>query len=271
MAAAWDGPEGDDWTRRAVRYDAASRAYDRYLLDAAQIGSSDPVLDVGCGCGISTLDAASRTTGDVLGIDLSARMIEHARERAAEAGRGNARFQCGDAQVFDFAPGAFAVAISRFGGMFFADPVAAFRNVGRALRPDGRLALLAWRTLADNEWVRTIRDALAAGRTLPPPPPGMPGPFGLADRDATARILGDAGFARIELTPVDEPMYLGADADDAFEFVRGLGMARKLLEPLDDTTRITALAELRARFAQRATPAGVLVGAGAWLVKAKRA
>jgi len=270
MAAAWDGTEGDHWTEHVDRYDAACRRYDRHLLEIANLTAQDRVLDIGCGCGISTRDAA-RTAREVLGIDLSARMLDRARTRSAAEGLTNTRFEQGDAQIFELGAGAFTVAISRFGSMFFADPVAAFRNIARGLQRHGRLALLTWRSLGDNEWVFAIRDALAAGRTLPDRPPGQPGPFGLAEPAAVREILTAAGFDAIELAEVDEPVVLGTNADDAFAFARGLGLARALLDGLDDARRARALADLRERFAAAETPAGVALRGGAWRVTARRA
>jgi SAM-dependent methyltransferase len=272
QAAAWDGEEGEDWTIRADQFDAACRRYDPRLIDGAQIAVDDHVLDVGCGAGVSTRDAAqAAAAGHVLGVDLSARLIEEARRRSEVAGLANTTFVQGDAQVYPFDHESFEVAISRFGAMFFSDPVAGFANIGQALRPGGRLAVLAWQKLARNEWVQVIRHALAAGRPLPEPPPGAPGPFGLADKPAVGRILTAAGYNDIGVAEVSEPMYLGTDTDDAFAFVSGLGLTRGLLGGLDDDKKTAALEELRARLSNAATSSGVLLGASAWLITAQRA
>ena len=162
------------------------------------------------------------------------------------------------------------MAIRRFGAMFFADPVAAFVNVGRTLRPGGRLALLSWRELASNEWVLALRRTLAAGRTLPEPPPGAPGPFGLADEGAVRRMLADAGFEDVGFLAVDEPVLLGADTDDAFAFVSGLGITNGLLDGLDVSTRLGALEALRETLAARATADGVLLEGAGWLITGRR-
>ena len=132
----------------------------------------------------------------MLGVDLSSRMLDDARRRSAHEGLTNVEFLRADAQVHPFEPGAYDLAISVFGAMFFADPVAAFANIGRSLRPGGRIAFLAWQRFEDNEWLTAIFDALAAGRDLPTPQPGSPGPFGLADPDAVTTILRDAGLRR---------------------------------------------------------------------------
>jgi SAM-dependent methyltransferase len=271
MARAWDGDEGVRWVEYADRYDAAAAPHDRHLLAAAAIGPADQVLDVGCGCGASTrLAARAAVEGGALGVDLSSLMLERARRQAADEGLANVRFEQADAQVHQFPDAAYDVAISRFGAMFFADPVAAFANIGRALRPGGRLAVLAWRPLADNEWLSKIRGALAAGRDLPDPPLGAPGPFGLAGAADVHRILDAAGFTDVVLGVVDEPLNLGADAADAFVFVRGLGITQGLLDGLDEATAAGAIDEVRAMLAAYDTGHGVLLGSSAWLITARR-
>ena len=271
QAAAWDGEEGDEWTENADRYDAASRSYDPHLIAGACLTGTDRILDVGCGTGISTRDAArAAVAGTVTGVDLSARMIAEARRRSTAEGLANARFTVGDAQVYPFGHAAFDVVISRFGAMFFGDPVAGFTNLARALRGGGRLALLSWQELARNDWVLALRETLAAGRSLPEPPPGTPGPFGLADPDGIRRVLTAAGFTDVELAEIREPMYLGADGDDAFSFVTGLGLARVLLGGLDNTTRQGALEALHDLLSAHATANGVLLDAAGWLVTAHR-
>ncbi len=158
MAKAWDGEEGEHWTEFADRYDAAGARYWTRFLDAGLIAGGDVVLDIGCGTGESTIDAARRSgSGRALGADLSARMLKLAGERARAAHVANAEFVQADAQVHSFGANAFDVAISRFGAMFFADPVAAFQNIAESLKPGGRVALLSWQGLAENEWLTAIR------------------------------------------------------------------------------------------------------------------
>ena len=167
---AWDGDEGAYWAANADRFDRGIAAYHDAFLAAADIGAADHVLDIGCGTGQTTRDAArAASSGSVLGVDLSSQMIDHARRRAAQEGISNVRFEQADAQVYPFETAAFDVAISRTGAMFFGDIVAAFTNIGRALRPSGRLTLLTWQPLPNNEWIREISTALAAGRDLPAP------------------------------------------------------------------------------------------------------
>ncbi len=268
MAAAWDGPEGDHWAEHADRYERVGTAQGQALLDAAAIGSGDSVLDIGCGTGKSTRGAARlAVSGPALGVDLSARMLERARATAETEGLANVRFEQADAQVHPFGAD-FDVAISSFGAMFFADPVAAFANVGQSLHPGGHLALLAWRELTRNEWLSAIRGALALGRDLPTPPSGAPGPFGLADRHQTEAILAAAGFVDFDFTAIDDPIVLGADADDAFAFVRDFGITRGLTHDLGDADTRAALDALYRTLVDHQTSDGVRFGASAWLITA---
>lgn len=267
MAAAWDGSEGEHWTQHAGHYErAAQRSWQR-LLDAVSIGTRDVILDVGCGTGRSTRDVARiASSGSALGVDLSARMLAYAREAAEQEGLTNVRFQQADAQVFPFPEAAFDIAVSSFGAMFFVDPTAAFTNIARALRPDGRVALLAWRAVARNEWLTSVRTALAIGRHLPEPPPSVPGPFGLADADHVRRVLGAAAFVDIRLDEVDEPTVFGSDAEDAFAFVSNFGITKGLTQDLDEDSRARALDALRRTLVEHETDDGVLFGTSAWLI-----
>lgn len=271
MAKAWDGEEGDQWTDDADRYDASGERIWRQFLDAGLIGSTDRVLDIGCGTGHSTLDcAAIASAGSVLGVDLSARMLELARRRALAQGVTNVELLQADAQVHPFEPAAFDIAVSSFGAMFFNDRAAAFGNIAAAVRPGGRLALLGWRGLAENEWLVAMRGALAAGRTLPAPPLGGPGPFGLADPDGVTSVLAGAGFEDVAFAEINEPMYLGADADEAWTFVSRMGIVKGLTETLDEQTRVATLAELRRLVDAHETADGVLMASAAWLITARR-
>jgi len=271
QAASWDGPEGSHWSKNADRYDTSLREHLRLLEDAARIGGGESVLDIGCGNGASTLDAArAAAPGPAVGIDLSTAMLSRARDAASAAGLTNVEFVAGDAQVFPFDPASFDVAISRFGVMFFADPVAAFTNVARALKPGGRISWIVWRPLAENEFFSNVRAAIAVGRDLPSPPAGVPSPFGLADPAFTERTLREAGFTAIELVAVDARYYAGSDADDAYEFVRGSGFVRFATQDLDDADRSRAFDTLREMLIEHTTNDGVMFDSACWLVSAVR-
>lgn len=269
QARAWDGDEGSYWATHARDFDRAVHAYQRPFLDAAALHRGERVLDIGCGSGLTSRAAARLTVGgDVLGVDLSHEMLAVARRETEHDGLDSVRFEHADAQTCPFPTAAFDVAISRNGCMFFAEPVIAFRNIARALRPGGRMVLMVWQGVERNEWFRSLVTAVAAGREVPVPPPGAPGPFSMADPAVVREHLTAAGFAEPELTGLELPMNLGRDIDHAHAFVSG--MLEWMLEGLDEPGRTRALAELRSDIEAHNTPAGVQYGSAAWIVKARR-
>ena len=270
MAAAWEG-EADHWVRAADSYDAAGAAIWQTFLDQGHVTATDRVLDVGCGTGQSSRDAGLlASAGSVLGVDINQRMLDEAAIRTTRAGVANVRYEWADAQVHRFDVAAFDVVISRYGAMFFADRLAAFTNLATALRPGGRLAVLVWQALDRNPWLLAVRAALAVGRDLPSPPPGAPGPFGLADTDAAAAMLTEAGYASIAFVPIEVPMRVGRDAEDAWEYLSGMGLYRGLTEGLGETDKAVAIANVKQLIGDHATPAGVMVDSASWSITAVR-
>jgi SAM-dependent methyltransferase len=271
MRKAWDGLDGDIWAAAADQYETRGAGHRRMLLEAAGITPGERVLDLGCGNGASTLEAARMADpGVVVGIDLSTAMLANAQARSAAAGLTNVTFVHGDAQVHEFDPESFDVIVSNAGSMFFDDKVAAFTNLARALRPGGRIALMAWQRLEDNEWLIALREALAMGRDLPAPVVGMPGPFGLADRDQVGDLLGETGFTDVTFGDVREPMVCGATTAEAFALLSDDGPARGLLEDLSHADKAAALERLRSVIAAHETPSGVMFGSASWLIQARR-
>jgi len=269
MAQAWDGVEGAGWAERAASYERNTLRFWAALRKHVAIARDDHVLDIGCGNGASTCELAEAApSGSALGIDLSQSMLENARRRAAQAGIANVRFVHGDAQVYPFEPSLATLATSSFGCMFFADPVAAFRNVATGLTGDGRLALLAWRDISRNEWLGAIRAALAP--ELPLPPPAPVGPLSWADADRVRGVLTGAGYGDIELSSVDDMADVGADADAAFAFLKSGGFVRGILEQVGAEGQDERLGRMRAVLESHATPDGVLLAASAWLITARR-
>ncbi|MGY1679107.1 class I SAM-dependent methyltransferase [Geodermatophilus sp. SYSU D01176] len=266
---AWDGDEGRRWATHADVLERSTAGYDAALWDAAALTPTDRVLDVGCGTGSTTRAAARQAgAGTVLGVDLSGPMLEVARRRAAAEGLTNVSFLQADAQVHPFPEASVDVVVSRAGAMFFADPVAAFTNLARALRPGGRLALLVWQGADRNEWFRALTTALAAGREPPAPPPGAPGPFAFADPARVREVLTAAGLAEVAVAGHEQPEWFGPDAAAAEDLV--LELLGWLLDDLDEAGRAAALAALRDTLTAHEQPDGVRFASAAWLVTARR-
>lgn len=250
-------------------YDAELRRYHVRLLAAAAITADDRVLDIGCGAGQTTRDAARiARSGRALGVDVSASMVHRAREAADRDGPGNVDFERADAEVHRFEPEAFTVGLSRFGTMFFTDPVAAFSNLGTAMRPGARVVQLVWQGHDQQEWFGATRQALT-GRAAPTSGLGG-GAFSLADPAVTTSILAMAGFTAIELTDVREQVYYGPDAAGARDALVGLGMVDSLVADLEPTATTRALDRLMAMLDDHDTGEGVWFDAAAWLVTARR-
>jgi SAM-dependent methyltransferase len=266
QARAWDGADGRLWTEHAERFDTSMAGYRTTFLDAARIGPTEKVLDIGCGTGQTTRDAARRATaGIALGIDLSAQMIGLARRLTAEQGLlRRTRYVHGDAQTYRFPAAAFDAAISRTGAMFFGRPRTAFANIGGALRPGGRLVLLCWQPADANEWFAAFFRSLTGRAELPRPPVGAPGPFSLSDPDRVRALLDGAGFVDVQVRPSTAPLLFGTDPADAESFL--LGVLGWMLPADDPAARARAIAALRASLHDHHGPDGVRYGSAAWLV-----
>ena len=198
---------------------------------AYEIEPEDRVLDIGCGAGQTTRDAA-RLAGDgsALGVDISQEMIERARRLADAEGLHNVTFEHADAQDHRFPSERFDLAISRFGTMFFRDPVAAFTNIGTGLRRDGRLLIMVWQGHERNEWSMAIQRALSGTGGSPAPTPEGLDHFSLADPATVRRVLDAAGFTDVTLTDVRRPMYFGQDVADAFGWIGGFASTKEVLD-----------------------------------------
>lgn len=274
QAAYWNGQEADHWVTDQRRYEEMLQPVVPILLDAAAVGPGDAVLDIGCGCGATTRAAARSAApgGSVVGVDLSAPMLD--RARAASAGATNVAYRQADAQIAAFEPASFDAAISRFGVMFFSDPVSAFANIGRAVRPHGRLAFAAWRGVSENEWfslpVRTFAAFVAP--EVPPSPGDGPGPFAFADPGAVRSILGDAGWEEVDVSPRDVDILFGGRGtlDDVVDFVEHGRAGKAMLGVLGRTERRRALDALRTALEPYVTPDGVRVTGAIWVVTARR-
>lgn len=269
---AWNGESGRRWVADPDRRDLVLQPVADALLEVAQLQAGERVLDVGCGCAATTLAAslAIAPSGEVVGADLSEPMIDVARRRAADAGVDNVAFVQADAQTHDFGAPTFDVVMSRFGTMFFADPVAAFVNIARCVRSGGRLHIATWQPLLANDWLTVPGAALLRFGSLPDGADG-PGMFAQSDPSAIEATLGAAGFVDIRVGPMSVTLTLGADPAEAADYLADSGPGRAVLDTIPLTDRPAALEAVEAVLADHATSTGVHLRAGIWITSARRA
>jgi SAM-dependent methyltransferase len=255
-----------------MNYDAELQRHNDVLRRAYGIRRTDIVLDVGCGTGQTTRDAARLAVeGRAVGVDISPTMIERSRRLAETEGVRNVSFQQADAAVHPFPSGQFDVVISRFGTMFFADPVAAFSNIAQGMRARGRLVMMVWREHELNEWSVAILRALCGRETPLASAPPAANPFSLADSVAVERILSAAGFTDACFSDVHEPVYYGEDVATALGWVRGFLLTQSVLQSLEPASAERAVARLSEALAAHNSKRGVWFDSRAWLVTAIRA
>lgn len=253
---------------RADFYDAELARHNQHLRIAARVGRGDRVLDIGCGAGQTTREAArAAPQGEAVGVDVLAEMLEVARQRSAAEGLRNVVFEQADAQFHAFLPASFDLCISRFGVMFFADPAAAFANIGRAMRPGGRLVWMVWQSRERNAWSGAIRQALAPETAVSP---GAPNPFSLGDPTVATELLGAAGFVSIDFAEVREPVFYGSNVEAAYDALISLYLVKDALAQTDEPPD-QPLQRLRDLLEAHMTPEGVLFDSQAWIITARRA
>ena len=272
---AWDGPLFD----RFVRFrDILTTGLGAHGEEALRLFTPQPgqrVLDIGCGFGDTTQRIAELVgpEGEAVGVDAAANFIDLARKEAAEAGAANVRFRVADVQADDLG-GPYEMAFSRMGTMFFANPVAALRNVRGALRPGGRLVMVVWRRREDNDWTyraQTIVEGIVARPQEYDEPPCGPGPFSMANADTTSEILVHAGYRDISLRRCDLPIAVGRDVEEAIELVMALGPAGEILRLAGDRAAHLhgqVREALRAGMADFEGPHGMHAPASTWIVSA---
>jgi len=266
----WNNGTGRRWLERHEAVDRQLAPFGRRAMDRADIGAGQRVLDVGCGCGETTLELARRVGagGFVTGIDISRLLIERARQLAGESRLANIRFEEADAQTFPFPPQSFDVVFSRFGIMFFDEPDAAFANLRAALRPGGRLSFVCWPAPRENQFITIPVAAATRHITLPEPgDPDAPGPFAFAEPERVRSILSRAGFSDIETERVIEKVG-GGTLDETANQLAEVGPLSSILDSIDDQTRRAIVADIRAALAGLASQGRDSLDAVSWLVSA---
>lgn len=262
------------WVDDKPAHDQMLEPFIDMLMDGAHLGPGDHVLDVGCGSGATTV-AAARTVapGTVTGIDLSGPMLAQARAAADAEGLDNVTFRHADAQVHRFDDRAFDAVISRFGIMFFDDPVAAFTNIHDAARRRARLAFVCWQRLTSNAWLLVPGAALAQHVPLQEVggAPGTPGMFAFADAGEATRVLQAAGWHDIHADEIHTPIYVGGlgTLEHAVNFLRTGSIGRTMLDGVDPETQERAVDAVRAALEPHHDGNGVRLDAAVWLVTAR--
>ena len=267
----WNSPAGNRWVDFQESQDRMLGPLGEAAMVAAGIAPGHRVIDIGCGCGTTTLELAQRVgpSGHVLGIDISTPMLERARERAAGVGDLPIDLQNRDAATHRFERQSYDRVFSRFGVMFFTDPVAAFGNIRAALKPGGRLAFVCWQPLELNPWMATTIAVASQDVERPDPPaPDDPGPFAFCDPDRVEAILSDAGFANVEIISNRLALQFEVDVEGTASKLLQLGpMARPIAEAPEEV-RIRIRDNVAAAIQDYQTDEGVKIDSASWIVSA---
>lgn len=270
MAAYWNDVAGHTWTELADLMDQELAELGLAAMDALAPVAGETIVDVGCGCGQTSLQLAGRVgpKGSVLGIDISRPMLALAKARAEAAGAAQVRFVEADAQTYGFEAGSADGLFSRFGWMFFPDPPAAFANLRRALKPGGRVGFVCWRTLPENPWMTVPMAAVLKHLPPPPPPaPGAPGPFAFADPERIRSVLGEAGFSDVQPRAIDLSMG-GFSVDDALRMALRIGPVGAMLRDNPEVAP-KVVDDIREALGAHAIGGKVALPGAAWVVTAR--
>ena len=270
----WNDVAGRSWVTFQERIDVQIGPLGLLAMDRAALVVGERVLDVGCGCGTSTVEIARQVgpTGLVLGLDILAIMLAQARQ-IARAAAAHARFENVDARIHAFPAASFDVLYSRFGVMFFLDPEAAFANLWAALRPGGRVAFVCWQTLQDNAWMSVPLEAALQYLPAPPPvTPGTPGPFAFADPERVRGLLTRAGFSDVSFEPVHETLRVGggANLDETVSYLLKIGPTVRAIREADPDIRSRVAEAIHEALVPFHTRDGVQMPSASWIVTARR-
>jgi SAM-dependent methyltransferase len=270
--AYWNGPNGQRWTDRQATQDVLLAPVAQLLIDRISPKAGDRIVDIGCGCGAISIALAARVAPDgfVLGVDISAPMLERARQLAPKG--LPVHFALGDATVYPFEPANFDLVVSRFGVMFFADPVLSFGNLRKALRPNGRVVFACWREPRENPWMLAPLQAIYRHvPRLPPVGPEDPGPFAFASEERVKRILREAGYADLAMDACNIALdiAIGRGLDAAADAALEIGPSARALEGHPAEVRSAARASVRELLAPYVRGETVPLPGAIWIVSAR--
>jgi SAM-dependent methyltransferase len=265
----WNAAAGEAWAQFQETLDRQAELLGLAAMDALCPRQGEHIIDIGCGCGQTSLALAARVrpTGSVVGVDISQPMLDVALRRPRSTDL-QVIFRKLDAQTGDLGPGLFDAAFSRFGVMFFGDPVAAFANIRASLKPEGRLAFVCWRPLNENPWMQApLQAALPLLPPVAPPDPTAPGPFAFADSSRVRSILADSGFGAVTINPFDADVG-GADLEQTLKLALGIGpLGRALREHPELADKVVdAVRDVLSKYL---TSNGVRMPAAVWIVLAR--
>jgi len=269
----WNGAAGERWVAGQEELDRVLEPISAVALEAANARDGEKVLDIGSGCGTTTLALADKVgeKGKALGIDVSAPMVGRART-SAKASKSRAEFLLADASTHDFGADRFDLLFSRFGVMFFSEPYKAFTHLRRAMHPGGRVTFVCWRSLAENEWISLPMGIVARHIEIPKPAdPTAPGPFAFADPTRVTAILEGSGYEDVRLEQVDLALPVG-DPDafgKAADFLLVAGPVSRFLAEAEAETRAQVKADMIDALQPHSGRKGIHLGSAAWLVTAR--
>ena len=273
----WNGPAGEKWASLANNQDALLGKLGEAVMDAAGISTGQSVLDIGCGSGGSTFEISRRigAAGTVWGVDISGPMLGIAADRLESHQIENVKFSEADVTTFDFNDHYFDIAFSRFGVMFFEDPIASFASIANSLRSKGELAFCCWRSLSKNEWFELPLNAGLKYCVRPDPmgaegPSYVPGPMAFKDQDRIEKILNESGFSNISIRDYKSSLVVGLTPTTAANNLKDIGPLSRLLQDSDNHIKALVQTELEKQLMHHVTPKGVELMSNAWIVMARK-
>jgi SAM-dependent methyltransferase len=267
----WNGPAGDKWARLADAQDHMLGALGSTAMNVCDIHPGHSVLDVGCGSGTTTIEIARRVgkTGHVLGIDISTPMLDVGRARRNALDIDNVTFENKDVSTYPFEADTFNRVFSRFGVMFFADPINAFSNIRSGLQAGGRIAFVCWQAKDKNPWIEIPMKVVLQHVPAPPPAdPEAPGPMAFADPERVRHILSGAGFAEIKIEPFETLIPFEADVSGSVQRMVQIGPASRLLSSASEDVIVRVKSDLSDAIARFQTDNGVMIDGATWIVSA---